>query len=524
MLFRSGNAGNTGNTGNGGAITLTAGTTLSNSDLDSYSYSYSHSDSDSGNEGNGGAITLTASNGDIRMGNLRSLSNSSSEEAGRGGDIFVSAIRGDVTGSPVSGGESDVASFASAGTNRTANQGGDVTIKSQNRISDLAITTLSSSSSSGSVELFGSEDLTLDNVSVVTSRQLEIPNPFDEDRPISIDIGGQGQSGQVLVRSLGDLTFTNSLIQSDTNGNEAAGDITMLSPERVTFNNSRIISNTNSTGSAGNITIRTNQLSLNDSELTADTQSGGGGNIRLQDLDLLTMQNSLISTAASEAAGGGNISINTPDTRGGCILGSNNSDIIATAVNGAGGQIDIYPDGIFGFVEQAEPNLAILRANNTNDISASSASGPQGVVNIPTLVNPTQNAIELPTDIVDASSLVAQGCATGNVTTADELSEFVITGRGGLSSNPTDPLSSNATLSNWIGLHQEDRSSDVNASPQVSSPNPPLVEAQGWVIDANGEVILTAQAPTATDRSQATPGRVSPTATAPTCTATNSNT
>jgi len=94
---------------------------------------------------------------------------------------------------------------------------------------------------------------------------------------------------------------------------------------------------------------------------------------------------------------------------------------------------------------------------------------------------------------------VAQGCAAGGVTTARDLSEFVISGRGGLSSSPTERLSDNTAVSNWMMLGAEAASptSGAAATPSLAI-DAPVVEAQGWSIGANGEVVLVANASTVT--------------------------
>ncbi|WP_445634551.1 S-layer family protein [Nostoc sp. DSM 114161] len=90
---------------------------------------------------------------------------------------------------------------------------------------------------------------------------------------------------------------------------------------------------------------------------------------------------------------------------------------------------------------------------------------------------------------------------------------LVITGRGGIPSSPTEPLIGDGTIINWITLKTKDENR-TNATPnkraesqtntgndfllKVNPANPPsqIVEAQGWIVDANRNVFLVAQAPT----------------------------
>ncbi|NEO42960.1 MAG: hypothetical protein F6K55_01910 [Moorea sp. SIO4A3] len=83
-------------------------------------------------------------------------------------------------------------------------------------------------------------------------------------------------------------------------------------------------------------------------------------------------------------------------------------------------------------------------------------------------------------------------------------SEFIATGRGGLPISPNETLSPNPTWDDWRITEQpqtrirkrrsRSRQHQLQTNqPQTKNPKPKqIVEAQGWVIGANGEVILTA--------------------------------
>lgn len=80
-------------------------------------------------------------------------------------------------------------------------------------------------------------------------------------------------------------------------------------------------------------------------------------------------------------------------------------------------------------------------------------------------------------------------------------SNFVVTGSSGLSPTPRETLSSNTVLEDGDTLNprKENRSSPtVSTNPTAPAPAP-LVEATGWVTNNKGEVVLTAQAPNATN-------------------------
>jgi filamentous hemagglutinin family protein len=528
--------------GQGGAISLTAANDITiKGSLDSYSYS------EPSTAGNGGTISLTAANGSITTDNVYSYSYSKSGTAGQGGAISLIARSGDISGQ---GKQSTVGSF-SISEQVSAGDGGKVTLEAKNSVSNLQILTLSSSSKSGTVQVTGFGDLLLTNTDIRTSTQVTVPNPLNlSGPPITLKVGGEGQSGNVDITSrLGNLTFDSSSIQSDTKGSDPAGNVTISSPGLVTFTNSKIISDTSSTGQAGNLLItapqavtltgnaqilaqstgagaggnlmiNTGQLTLsngaeaavsgrgtgnggtlqvsadsvlldNNAKLTAETVSGEGGNINLQVPGLLRMQNnSLISAKATGNANGGNINIDT-----GILIalppeGWNGSDIIASAENGNGGKISIIAQGIFR-IEQRKA----IPGNGTNDIDASSQFGTAGEVQIKTFVDPSQGLTELPTQLVDPSRQIAQECAA----TGDNGSKFTVTGRGGLPQSPTEVISPDMVQDDF-GTLATGTQTRTDATPSPRSTNSPkqLVEAQGWMIGSDGKVILTATAPNAT--------------------------
>jgi large exoprotein involved in heme utilization and adhesion len=252
-------------------------------------------------------------------------------------------------------------------------------------------------------------------------------------------------------------------------------------------------------GQAGNLTITANGLILNRGRLTAETgESGteGGANITLNGLDFLLMGNeSLISANALGAANGGNITIDSKFIVAIPPSGSEGSDIVANAVNGDGGRVNITTEGLFGI--DFRPRRTPL-----NDITASSETGAAGVVSITRPnVDPSQGLAELPTNVVDAQGLIDRSCTAGRGSAYN--SSFTVTGRGGLPSNPTEPLNSDAVLSDWVTLDsQEDNpgGATTDASLPRTTPNQ-IIEAQGWVKTPDGQVILIAEAPRVTPSS-----------------------
>ncbi|HBY80710.1 MAG TPA: hypothetical protein DEG47_27720, partial [Cyanobacteria bacterium UBA11148] len=125
--------------------------------------------------GNGGAITLTAS-GDISTNSIYSFSYSRERNAGNGGEISLIARGGNIIGkSPDTLVHSFALSEAGAGT---AGSGGNVTLEAQKDIKNLEILTLSSSNEAGKVFINGFGDLSLTNTRILTSKRVEVNDPF----------------------------------------------------------------------------------------------------------------------------------------------------------------------------------------------------------------------------------------------------------------------------------------------------------------------------------------------------------
>jgi filamentous hemagglutinin family protein len=291
---------------------------------------------------------------------------------------------------------------------------------------------------------------------------------------------GDGGDIQITAESLN--LNQEAILTARTLGQGKGGNIQIEAAKSVNLSNEAEISvNSQGQGDAGTVKIKTNSLTLQGrSRLLADTVSSEGGNIQLQVGDILLLRdNSSISTTAGQEYSGGNIDINTKFL---VAVPGENTDITANAFAGKGGLIQIKTQGIFGIEERNS-------FTTSSDITAFSQQNPQLDGEI---VIDIQNAdisnelVALPTNVVDASKLIAQRCSARPVATNQPQSQFIITGRGGLPPQPTDALripaiatsvSTNATATQ----HQ---------SPNITS----TLEANSWHFDNQGRVTLTASA------------------------------
>jgi large exoprotein involved in heme utilization and adhesion len=296
-----------------------------------------------------------------------------------------------------------------------------------------------------------------------------------------------GDAGNLTIKT-GRLSLMDAaILSSQTFGNGNAGDVTVRADEVTLRDGARISVSAIGDFSPGVLRVNTDRLFLDtQSSITADTQSGSEGNIEISANSLIMRRNSNITTNARGPATGGNINITT-----GVLAALENSDINANSEQAQGGTVTIDAEAIFGTEFRESPT-------STSDITATGAdSSLSGTVSINTPdIDPTSGLVELPTTLTDVAQQIDSSCRPGQ-----QQSEFIVTGRGGLPPNPIEAISDEAT---WLdlrpgiagvlsGANRETPSVADASNPVVSSPTPPLVEAQGWVVNAQGKMELVAQ-------------------------------
>ncbi len=296
---------------------------------------------------------------------------------------------------------------------------------------------------------------------------------------ISTNRGDAGDISLFLSDSLnlsgnGSGIFANTGISSTGNG----GNIFIDPPVVQIANGAAISVNSQGSGIGGSIALQAGSLTLDNGTISAATASTNGGNVDLGVQDLLLASNSsTISATAGGSGNGGNLDINA-----GFIVLNNNSDITANAFQGQGGNIQIATQGIF--------------QSRDSTITASSDLGINGTVQLNvTDLDPSRGLFRLPETVVDASGLVSQKCDAA-VGKKSQQSEFVVTGRGGLQPNPSESLQDESILSNWVTLQPHSAQSpehpSVTIAPSAQVANT-IAIAQGWRVDLDGVVILTAE-------------------------------
>ena len=290
-----------------------------------------------------------------------------------------------------------------------------------------------------------------------------------------------------------------STLTAQTTGTGNVRDLTIATQQLTIRDGAEVNVSSIGSGLAGVLRVEANSIRLdNQGKISADT-SGGGGNINLSTGDLILRRGSSISTnARGRNIIGGNITIDTDNL---VAVPREDSDISANATAGIGGRVIVNAIGIFGTQFR-------LQDTPLSDITATSELGPQfnGLVELNTPgIDPSRGLANLPTEVVDASNQIAQACGTRGAEAGKN--QFTITGRRGMPSNPHEPLSSDEPLEDIhppSGFSSSRNSKPVAAraiTPQSATSNQkaPIVEAQGWVINDKGQVVLTATASTPVD-------------------------
>ena len=315
------------------------------------------------------------------------------------------------------------------------------------------------------------------------------------DRPFGIQaFSGAGVSGDFprATGRGGDIDIRTRALRVQNQGTIAANSINRQATAR----------------GAGNIIIQAQTFQLDhQSSLAARTASGNGGNISLQNVSLVSLRhNSQISTSAGQrraSGSGGDIAI---DASNGFVTAQvfENSDISANSFQGSGGNISIQAQSILGLqprsrqaIEQSTSDLSQFDPQDlpTSDITTISQTVPtlDGKVTITTPdIDPSRGLVELPSNVVDPSQQIAQGCAPRG----DRTSQFVSTGRGGLPLSPDEPLRGQTAINPaWVTLDSEPRDGTVErlGREHAIAPENAIVEANELSRDATGKTILIAR-------------------------------
>jgi len=313
---------------------------------------------------------------------------------------------------------------------------------------------------------------------------------------VSADTSGTGNAGSLSIFADNSVKLTENgglLIQAIEGS--TAGNLN-LETNKLTIADNGFISVSSLEGQAGNLNITANSLTQNQGQITAETgisQGDIGGNINLEISDTWRIENeSIVSATAFGNAEGGNININQDAFEPEFLLfafpptSAKGSDIIANAENANGGRIEINAAGIFGIDFREEQT-------SLNDFTVSSQFGAPGetIINR-TVDDPTSGLINLPASVGDATDQISQNPCQQGIG-----SQFIVTGKGGVPSNPTEVLSNNEIQVGLIEIIPKPRSENQETEEYqdkepINNVSTKATPAMGWVFDNEGKVTLTA--------------------------------
>ncbi len=252
-----------------------------------------------------------------------------------------------------------------------------------------------------------------------------------------------------------------------------AGSVTLNTDRLIVTNGALVTVRNLGVGDAGKLMINSNRIDLtNGGGIAASTQVGNGGNLDINVRDLIFMRDRGSITAEAKGKGnGGNLFLNAP-----LIVGVDNSDIIAKAQRGNGGNIEIVTNTLLGLT--LRPTLT-----PESDITASSESGVSGQIKIDgPQVAPSQAMVQLPAELLDDHQKISDRCAS------NQTDKFTITGRGGLPDDPRRSLNQPA----WEDLRPIDGNAERHptAMYQANMTAAPLIEAIGATQRSDGQIEL----------------------------------
>ena len=483
-----------------------------------------------GSTGDGGSIVIKTDRLSIDGANGSAQISNGTLGSGDGGEIDITANKIEIIGNFETGNVPTGISNSTLELNgvESTGNGGDINIKTTGlQIIDggsISSTTFSGGNAGNiaidaeQIEIKGIREST-DNITglsrslVVTSVQPEATGnggtitidadnlKLSEGGIVSTSTLGSGNAGNLNIAAeeielIGDgISDAASRLSASVlfDGTGAGGNLS-IDTGSLEIANEASISVGSSNSLAGNLNITADSLSLDGGELIAETGvsgMGNGANINLEIAESLFLNNEgQIRANALGDADGGNIDIDTEFIVAFPAINSRGSDIIADAVGGRGGAIDITARGVFGIESRA--NLTPF-----NDISASSEFGLSGevVFNL-TQFDPIANTLDVTEQPTEAK--VSRVCSTRKSDGDRDRSEFTITGRGGVSKSPSNTLESQGGWEDWRTDKKGDRQpTSANSEHFVSyisnTDSNPIVEAQQWIVNQKGVVELVAE-------------------------------
>ncbi|TKB88808.1 MAG: filamentous hemagglutinin N-terminal domain-containing protein [Nitrospira sp.] len=366
---------------------------------------------------NSGQVTITADR--LALDNGSIVTNTSSEIGGRGGDVVVNG---------------GIVSLMNGASINSQSGSEDVPF-STGRAGDIAMNV---------------GTLTLTDGSSISSASIGTPVTNPDDGTIR----APGTAGNVVITATGSFTSDGSTVATSAVANRG-GDVSITAHSVQLSNGTLITANSNAPlvvketvlidglpveqvvgdGNAGNITVRSGStFVMQNSSMTTEATQASGGQITIITPEMVRVVNGQVSTSVAGSANdtaGGNITIDPQ------FVVLQGAQIVAKAFAGTGGAIDIIATSAF------------IR-DPASIVDASSTLGISGTINIQ---SPLQNIggelAPLSDEFSSAAALLAQQCAAR---AADgKFSTFVVAAREGVPVEPGGFLASPLLTSELLG-------------------------------------------------------------------------
>ena len=390
-----------------------------------------------------------------------------SSNTGAGGNVTIDADSVDIAG------ESRILSLSASG------ESGQVAITANTLILDnVSIETRTSSGGRGGDVVLNVETVSLSNGAKINSSTSEAGRAGD----ITMNVGtlslakgssissastgtevvtnpdgttqAPGTAGNVGITATGRFTSDASTIATSAEANHG-GDVSITAHSVQLSNGTLITANSNAPlevretvlidgqlveqvvgdGNAGDITVRSGStFVMNNSSMTTEATQASGGQIEIIAPEMVRLTNSRTSTSVAGSAtdtAGGNITIDPQ------FVVLQGGQVVARAFAGSGGAIDIIAGSAF-------------ITDPASIVDASSTLGISGTVNI---LSPIQNVggelTPLSEQFSSAAALLAQQCAARAA--GGKFSTFVVAAREGLPVEPGGFLASPSLTAELLG-------------------------------------------------------------------------
>ena len=436
--------------------------------------------------GFGGNLTVTASD---------SVQVSGTDAAGNPSGLFPGTYGKGMAGNlTINTGKlivQDGANISTSAQMGSQGQGGTLNVTASDFVKVSGTSAIKGTPSQLSTQTQGTGDagsLTIDTNSLIVQDGANVTS--------GTDTGSQGNGGNLTVRANGgsvelsgtELNGKITGLFARTRGSGDAGSLAINTGQLTVRDGAQVTVESLGTGTAGNLEVNARSIRLdNDAKLSANTQSTKvvpnreQARVKINSQYLIITRNSnIITNATGKNVIGGNINIDTD-----VLAAVEKSIISANSADARGGRVIINTQGLF-----RSPDSSITATGANPQLN--------GTVQINTPdVDPSRGLVPLKIDVVDVARLVDD-----NICARTAKSSFTYTGRGGLPPSPNNALNSDVVWEDWqlttVPRETQEKGHRNRGGENNSSRPNQIVEAQGWIINQNGEVVLTAYAPTAT--------------------------